>query len=484
MRRLTRWTDYPYGRKLRRLHTWNGWLVLALAVTGVALPAVFLRELLGEGRVWLKQLHIGLGLLSIVIFLLYLPLIRRHLKQLRQRPGQRANLGVVLLLLAGWIVSGLLLWRFRSLSPAWSNAALWVHDLFSWIGIPYAVYHSVSRSRWVKREKSRETAGARGRQRDGDGEDTLAGSPGQAAQAAGHAGPDTHNGRAGAEVEAVRPATGEAQSAPSYLETVMRESGKREIPVPRPSAYTRRTVLRWGIAGILLLLLGPRFVRWIGSESPPGIGNNGTNAGGLAEADPNRMVPAPQPLPASLAPAEGGAKGNFRIYTVTEMPVFTEQTWSLEVTGLVDKPFTLTWERLLQIQREAQVSDFHCVTGWSVYKGTWEGIRLSQLLDQAGIKSTARYVKFYSGDGIYTDSLTLEQAQMDDVLVAVLLDGKLLPQQLGGPVRLFVPKMYAYKSVKWLNKIELLAEDHIGYWEERGYDKDAWVKGLKPANMS
>lgn len=85
------------------------------------------------------------------------------------------------------------------------------------------------------------------------------------------------------------------------------------------------------------------------------------------------------------------------------------------------------------------------------------------------MQSKAQTVKFYSGDGVYTDTMTLEQADMDDVMVAVMHDGKVIPSDLGGPVKLIVPKMYAYKSVKWLNRIELIEGEHVGYWEQRGY---------------
>ena len=96
-------------------------------------------------------------------------------------------------------------------------------------------------------------------------------------------------------------------------------------------------------------------------------------------------------------------------------------------------------------------------------------------MQQAGVQPNAKTVKLYSGDGVYTDSLTLDQANMEDVMVALLHDGKPIPSDLGGPVRLVVPKMYTYKSVKWLNRIELIAGEHTGYWEERGYSTDAWV---------
>ncbi|WP_348519877.1 molybdopterin-dependent oxidoreductase [Bacillus sp. 165] len=93
-----------------------------------------------------------------------------------------------------------------------------------------------------------------------------------------------------------------------------------------------------------------------------------------------------------------------------------------------------------------------------------------------GVEKTAKYVKFYSSDSIYTDTLTIDQAMMEDITIAVLRDGKPIEQDLGGPVRLIVPKMYAYKSVKWLNRIECIAQDHTGYWEARGYSTNAWVK--------
>lgn len=145
----------------------------------------------------------------------------------------------------------------------------------------------------------------------------------------------------------------------------------------------------------------------------------------------------------------------------------------------MDKKLSWNWEEFVKLQREVQVSDFHCVTGWSVYKNTWEGLPLSKLLDMAGVQPGAVMVKLYSGDGVYTDSLTLDQARMDDIMVAVMHDGKPIPNQLGGPVRLVTPQMYAYKSVKWLNRIELINEDYTGYWEQRGYDKDAWLPGAK-----
>jgi methionine sulfoxide reductase catalytic subunit len=218
----------------------------------------------------------------------------------------------------------------------------------------------------------------------------------------------------------------------------------------------------------------PPFFRWALREmgSAPSTGA----AKDTPLTDGNSMLPAPEPLPDSANVIGGGARGEFQIYSVTRLPSFDSATWQFAIDGLVDRPATWNWEQFLKLSRTVQVSDFHCVTGWSVYHNTWEGIRLSKLLEQAGVQSKANFVKFYSGDGVYTDTLSLEQANMEDVLVAVLHDGKPIHRDYGGPVRLIVPRMYAYKSVKWLNRIELIEKDQIGFWEQRGYDTDAWVR--------
>jgi DMSO/TMAO reductase YedYZ molybdopterin-dependent catalytic subunit len=106
----------------------------------------------------------------------------------------------------------------------------------------------------------------------------------------------------------------------------------------------------------------------------------------------------------------------------------------------------------------------------------WTGVRLADLLDEAGVQSTATALRFESFDGTYTESLTLEQARRADVIVAYSMLGKTpVPRAHGGPVRLFVAPMYGYKSLKWLSRIEAVDAVRPGYWEERGYDVDAFV---------
>jgi DMSO/TMAO reductase YedYZ molybdopterin-dependent catalytic subunit len=401
-----------YGKKLISLHAWNGWIVVVLALTGLILVGGFWRGFLGEGRVWIKWLHIVVGIASILPVLYYLALAGKHWKQLKQKPWQRFNVLVVLGLLLGWFGSGVLLWQFKTVGPRISNAALVVHDLLTWIGLPYIIYHSITRAKWLKEPNRRTVQSER-------------------------------------EAESVHPAG-----------------------MPQP-IYTRRAFIRGAVGVGLAVTLGPSFMKWLGN-SIGSVGGNQT-IDKLIENDANMLLPAPQPLPASAPPMGGGAVGQFRVYSVTPIPEFSNDNWSFTIDGLVENSFKWDWKQFVELKRTVQVSDFHCVTGWSVYKNTWEGIPLKELLTKAGVKPGAKTVKLYSGDGVYTDTLTLEQADMDDVMVAVMHDGKPIPSDLGGPVRLVVPKMYAYKSVKWLNRIELIEGEHIGYWEQRGYSNDAWV---------
>jgi DMSO/TMAO reductase YedYZ molybdopterin-dependent catalytic subunit len=105
----------------------------------------------------------------------------------------------------------------------------------------------------------------------------------------------------------------------------------------------------------------------------------------------------------------------------------------------------------------------------------WSGVRLGDLLDEAGVQNSARAFRFTSFDGVYSESLTLGQARRPDVIVAYQLDEKPLTTEHGGPVRLYVAPMYGYKSIKWLNGIQVVDRVEPGYWEGFGYDVDGWV---------
>ncbi len=168
--------------------------------------------------------------------------------------------------------------------------------------------------------------------------------------------------------------------------------------------------------------------------------------------------------------------GRFRIYTVTgSLPRRSAQQWSLRIDGLVDTPLRVSYDDLRAMEPTSLTKDFQCVTGWRVSDVQWRGVRLADILDRAGVRNGAQAVRFTSFDGAYTESLTLDQARRRDVIVAYEMEGGPLSTAHGGPVRLYVAPMYGYKSIKWLDGIELTERVIPGYWEERGYDVDAWI---------
>jgi DMSO/TMAO reductase YedYZ molybdopterin-dependent catalytic subunit len=168
--------------------------------------------------------------------------------------------------------------------------------------------------------------------------------------------------------------------------------------------------------------------------------------------------------------------GNYRFYSITgDFPHRARDKYTLEVKGLVDRPFTISYPEITAMPATKVKRDFQCVTGWRVPDQHWTGVQLSKLLDRAGVKPEATALRFVSFDGEYSESLTLAQARRPDVMVAYELEGKPLSTQHGGPVRLYVAPMYGYKSCKWLQTIELTARVEPGYWENNGYDVDGWV---------
>lgn len=168
--------------------------------------------------------------------------------------------------------------------------------------------------------------------------------------------------------------------------------------------------------------------------------------------------------------------GRFRIYTVTGgLPERSRGDYRLRVAGLVERELDLSFDDLLALPSAEVKRDFQCVTGWRVPDVHWKGVRLREVLDRAGVRDAGAAVRFVSFDGAYSESLTLEQARWDDVLVAYELDGQPLSSAHGGPARLYVAPMYGYKSLKWLRAIEVTPSVVPGFWEERGYDVNGWV---------
>jgi DMSO/TMAO reductase YedYZ molybdopterin-dependent catalytic subunit len=181
-------------------------------------------------------------------------------------------------------------------------------------------------------------------------------------------------------------------------------------------------------------------------------------------------------LPAAVRSAVPLGEG-WRIYAVNPpYPRFDPMTWRLTIDGLVERPHELTHAQLLALPAARQVSDFHCVTGWSVGGVHWRGVRFDDLLASAGVSPEATALTFTSAEVPYVDTLTLAQLRAaPDAMLALEMDGRPLTREHGAPARLVMPKMYGYKGVKWVRRITVTNQVTDGYWEQRGYDRDAYV---------
>ncbi|MGO8948076.1 MAG: sulfite oxidase-like oxidoreductase [Ktedonobacterales bacterium] len=160
------------------------------------------------------------------------------------------------------------------------------------------------------------------------------------------------------------------------------------------------------------------------------------------------------------------------ILTYEPTPKFDPSAYRFRVWGAVENPFELTWAEFLDLPRVQLTSDFHCVTTWSRYDNAWEGVHIHEILQRARPGAAAKYVMVHSFTN-YTTNLPLSALDDDDVLIALKHDGEELEPEHGGPIRLIVPKLYAYKSAKWLSGLEFMDQDRPGFWEIRGYSNSA-----------
>src|SRR5487761_290873 len=168
----------------------------------------------------------------------------------------------------------------------------------------------------------------------------------------------------------------------------------------------------------------------------------------------------------------------FRIYSITDSyPTITKDAYRLNVGGLVDKPTSFTFADLRAMPQTSFVRAFQCVTGWRVPDVQWEGVKLSDLLDVVGVQPGAIAVSFDSYDHADSESLTLDQARLPDVIVAYSMLGAPITTEHGGPVRLYVAPMVGYKSLKWLSGIRVVNVVEPGFWEQNGYPVNGWLDG-------
>jgi DMSO/TMAO reductase YedYZ molybdopterin-dependent catalytic subunit len=160
-----------------------------------------------------------------------------------------------------------------------------------------------------------------------------------------------------------------------------------------------------------------------------------------------------------------------------DVPRVDTSTWTFEVSGLVDRPYTITFPELLALPQKAVRCDIHCVTRWSRLDNVFEGVPVQLLLERAGVRPDAHYGLAHAEQG-FTTNLPLADLDRPDNLIAVTWGGEPLMPEHGGPARLLVPHLYFWKSAKWVRGLELLDEDMPGFWEQNGYHMrgDPWLE--------
>ena len=167
-------------------------------------------------------------------------------------------------------------------------------------------------------------------------------------------------------------------------------------------------------------------------------------------------------------------------HTVEKLPVLDlgiqpkieETDWTLEIGGEVENELKIDWKSLEKWDHVEEMSDFHCVTTWSKYDCKWGGVRMLEILDQVRPHSCAEHVLFVSYDG-YTTNVPVEAVYSNHTLLATSLNGEPLSKQYGGPVRVIIPHLYAWKSAKFVKRIQFTNKMELGYWEKRGYSNTA-----------
>jgi DMSO/TMAO reductase YedYZ molybdopterin-dependent catalytic subunit len=180
---------------------------------------------------------------------------------------------------------------------------------------------------------------------------------------------------------------------------------------------------------------------------------------------------APQHAANRLPPGQHWV-GELVEYSAGGRPAIDEGAWMLRVDGLVARTLEFDLKEFRTLPHIESIRDFHCVTTWSVRECRWRGVRLADLLTMASPTPEAGHV-FVECYGGYSTNISLAVATLPDVILADEYQRKPLPHMFGGPVRLVVPSLYAYKSAKWVNRIVLLGREKLGYWERYGYSNNA-----------
>jgi DMSO/TMAO reductase YedYZ molybdopterin-dependent catalytic subunit len=201
----------------------------------------------------------------------------------------------------------------------------------------------------------------------------------------------------------------------------------------------------------------------------------------LTAIERSASVSDPQPMGTGPANRHGMPKlpieqvetDKWPVLDLGAQPTISRDRWRLTIDGACLQPVTLDWRWFMELPQVDDVSDFHCVTKWSRLDVPWRGVHLADVLALAEPTDEARFLLCHAYDN-YTTNLPLAEALKPDVLLVHTADGAPLPVEHGGPVRVITPQLYAWKGAKWIKRLELLAEDRLGFWEERGYSNTAY----------
>jgi DMSO/TMAO reductase YedYZ molybdopterin-dependent catalytic subunit len=166
---------------------------------------------------------------------------------------------------------------------------------------------------------------------------------------------------------------------------------------------------------------------------------------------------------------------NWPVLSAGAVPHVDLKRWSFRVWGEVEEELTLNWQEFMALPKATVSADLHCVEGWSIVDNTWEGVAFRDLMKRIRLKPQARHVMVHC-DGDYTTNVSLEDLLADGVLFAYKHNGQDLTPEHGWPLRLVVPKLYFWKSAKWVRGLCFMKEDSLGFWESRGYHNrgDVW----------
>jgi DMSO/TMAO reductase YedYZ molybdopterin-dependent catalytic subunit len=192
----------------------------------------------------------------------------------------------------------------------------------------------------------------------------------------------------------------------------------------------------------------------------------------LTGEDPRQLLEKRMRGEGRLPPGQS-ASIKWPVLHVGAPPRFDPATWDFKVGGMVENPVTFTWAEMLALPRIAVSTDFHCVTKWSTFDNRWEGVPIREVLARARPKPEARFVmalghvdeKRYG----YSTNIPLPDLDRADVLLAMRRNGEDIDAEHGGPLRLVVPHLYAWKSCKWIRGLVFMDADKAGYWEDLGY---------------